>query len=115
MTTHPAVEGGSGRGAALPGGLLGAAGPRGGGRRRAGAGQLGPAEGHVQGRVPVLVLHVDVGALRHQQLQQPLVALRHRQLQRRLVAVVADVDVAAALWVQKRRRDGQDGRKRRTV
>lgn len=49
-------------------------------------------------RVTVLVLHVDVGALGHQQLHQLGVALRHRQLQRRLVAVVADVAVAATLY-----------------
>lgn len=52
----------------------------------------------MHGRVPVLVLHVDVGALGHQQLHQVSVALRDRQLQRRLVPVVADVDVAASLW-----------------
>lgn len=51
----------------------------------------------MHGRVAVLVLHVDVGALGHQQLHQVCVALRHRQLQRRLVAVVTDVDVAASL------------------
>lgn len=51
----------------------------------------------MHGCVAILVLHVDVGALGHQQLHQLGVALRHRQLQRRLVAVVADVDITAAL------------------
>ena len=52
----------------------------------------------MHGRVTVLVLHVDVSALGHQQLHQVGVALCHRQLQRCLVAVVADVDVTASLW-----------------
>lgn len=60
----------------------------------------------MHGRVSVLVLHVDVGALGHQQLHQFGVALRHRQLQRRLVPVVADVDVAASLW--RRSKGGQN-------
>lgn len=51
----------------------------------------------MHGRVTVLVLHVDVGALVHQQLHQLCVALRHRQLKRRLVPVVSDVDVTAPL------------------
>lgn len=57
----------------------------------------------MHGGVAILVLHVDVGALCHQQLHQVGVALRHCQLQRRLVAVVPDVDVAASL-----RRKGSD-------
>lgn len=52
----------------------------------------------MHGRVTVLVLHVNIGTLCHQQLHQVSVALRHRQLQRRLVTVVADVDVASSLW-----------------
>lgn len=51
----------------------------------------------MHGRVTVLVLHVDVSSLGHQQLHQVDVALRYSQLQRRLVPVVADVDVAASL------------------
>lgn len=51
----------------------------------------------MHGSVAILVLHVDVGALCHQQLHQVGVPLRHCQLQRRLVAVVPDVDVAASL------------------
>lgn len=51
----------------------------------------------MHGSVAVLVLHVDVGPLCHQQLHQVGVPLRHCQLQRRLVAVVPDVDVAASL------------------
>lgn len=53
----------------------------------------------MHGSVSILVLHVDVGVLCHQQLHQLGVPLRHRQLQRRLVAVVPDVDVAASLRV----------------
>lgn len=56
-------------------------------------------------RVTVFILHVNVGALGHQQLHQVRVALRHRQLQRRLVAVVADVDVAASLWKRSKTTD----------
>lgn len=55
----------------------------------------------MHGSVAIFVLHVDVGALRHQQLHQFGVALRHRQLQRRLVAVVADVDVTSTLRKSK--------------
>lgn len=51
----------------------------------------------MHGSVSILILHVDVGALCHQQLHQLGVPLRHCQLQRRLVAVVPDVDVAASL------------------
>lgn len=55
----------------------------------------------MHGCVSVLVLHVYVGTLSHQQLYQVGVALRHRQLQWRLVPVVADVDVAASLWKRR--------------
>lgn len=56
----------------------------------------------MHGSVAIFVLHVDVGALRHQQLHQFGVALRHRQLQRRLIAVVADVDVTSSLQKSKK-------------
>lgn len=56
----------------------------------------------MHGRVTVLVLHIDVGALCHQQLHQVCVALRDRQLQRRLVPVVADVDVTSSLQTRNR-------------
>lgn len=68
------------------------------GRAEHGVGQLWAQEGHVHGRVTILILHVDVSTLCHEQLHQVSVALRHRQLQWRLVAVVADVDVTSSLW-----------------
>lgn len=55
--------------------------------------------------VTIFILHVNVGALGHQQLDQVGVALRHRQLQRRLVAVVADVYIAASLWKGSKKSD----------
>lgn len=55
----------------------------------------------MHGCVTVLVLHVYVGTLGHQQLHQFSVALRHRQLQWRLVPVVSDVDVTASLLKKK--------------
>lgn len=61
-------------------------------------GQLRAQEGHVHGRVTILILHVDISTLSNQQLHQVCVALCYRQLQRRLVAVVTNVDVAASLW-----------------
>lgn len=51
----------------------------------------------MHGCVPVLVLHVDIRTLSHQELHQLGVALRHSQLQWRLVSVVADVDVTSTL------------------
>lgn len=75
--------------------VFSAAGFHGGAERN--VGQLRSEEGNVHGSVAVLVLHVDVGPLCHQQLHQVGVPLRHCQLQRRLVAVVPDVDVAASL------------------
>lgn len=75
--------------------VFGVAGFHGGAERD--VGQLRAQEGNVHGGVSILVLHVDVGTLRHQQLHQVGVPLRHCQLQRRLVAVVPDVDVAASL------------------
>lgn len=89
---HPAVE----RGGRAPlAALLRAAGSDRGAEHD--VGQLRTQEGHVHGRVTVLVLHVHVGAFVHQQLHQVRVALRHGQLQRCLVPVVADVDVTASL------------------
>lgn len=52
----------------------------------------------MHGRFTILILHVDISTLNHQQLHQVGVALCYRQLQRCLVAVVTNVDVAASLW-----------------
>lgn len=92
VSSHPAVQR---RGGTSVAALLAAAGTYGWAEHN--VGQLRAEEGHVHGRVTVLVLHVDVGALVHQQLHQLCVALRHRQLKRRLVPVVSDVDVTASL------------------
>lgn len=92
LSSHPAVQR---RGGTALAALLGAAGSHRGVQHH--VGQLRAEQGYVHGRVAILVLHVDVGTLSHQQLHQVGVALRHCQLQRRLVAVVADVDVAAPL------------------
>lgn len=88
--------------------VLGGAGSHGGAQHD--VSQLWAEQGHVHGGVSVLVLHVDVGALVHQQLHQLRVALRHGQLQRRLVAVVADVDVTSALQEQTLRSREEPGR-----
>lgn len=95
---HPAIEH---RGRAAIAVLLRAAGSH--GRAQHNVGQLWAEQGHVHGGVAVLVLHVDVGALVHQQLHQLRVTLRHSQLQRRLVAVVADVDVTSPLQEEEER------------
>lgn len=66
-------------------------------RAAQGGGELLAAEGRVHGRVSLLVLGVHVGSFHHQELHQSHVALSDCQLQRRLTAVIADVDITAAL------------------
>lgn len=59
--------------------------------------QLVALQGHVQSRVPLLVLGVDAAASVHQQWHQPHVGLLHSQVQRGLQLTVASVHITVAL------------------